>query len=94
MKSGNPLIFQVISRPRDRQDDGKLANLALVSGDAVFSTSKKGLEGCVVKPKSRKSLKTEDHITKVRDGGRNNWKTIAPLRNLLANFETRRLASA
>lgn len=69
-KRAETLKFQVISRPHDRQEDGKLADLALVSGSAVFSTSKKGLEGCIFKPQSRKSLKTKDHIAKVREGGK------------------------
>lgn len=47
-----------------------MVDLTLVSGDAVFSTSagETGLDGCVYKPPSRKSLKTKDHIAKVREG--------------------------
>eukprot|EP00903_Cladosiphon_okamuranus_P019210 g17664.t1 len=50
-----------------KKEGGTLADLTLVSGDAVFSTSisEKGLEGCVYKPPSRKSLKTNDHIAKI-----------------------------
>eukprot|EP00752_Nemacystus_decipiens_P008252 g7379.t1 len=50
-----------------KKKDGALADLALVSGNAVFSTrtDQEGLEGCVYKPQSRKSLKTKDHIAKV-----------------------------
>lgn len=48
-----------------RRDDGSLDDLALVSGNAVYSAGS-GLKSCVNKPLSKKQLTAELHLSKVK----------------------------